>query len=75
METNNLTEWYYFNDGRIGFDIFRKQKPYTKSFSYESKFLTVKSRLDYFLIAKHLTQYVHNNETKTSYNYSIPQSN
>lgn len=47
-------------------DIFRKQKPYTKSFSYKSNFLKVKSRLDYFLIAKHLTQYVHNNETKTA---------
>ena len=47
-------------------DIFRKLKPHTKSFSYESKFLKVKSRLDYFLIAKHLTQHVHNVETKTA---------
>jgi len=47
-------------------DIFQKQKPYTKSFSYKSNFLKVKSRLDYYLIAKHLTQYVHNNETKTA---------
>ena len=45
-------------------DIFRKLKPHIKSFSYESKFLKVKSRLDYFLIAKHLTQHVHNVETK-----------
>ena len=47
-------------------DIFRKLKPHIKSFSYESKFLKVKSRLDYFLIAKHLTQHVHNVETKTA---------
>jgi len=47
-------------------DIFRKLKPHSKSFSYESKFLKVKSRLDYFLIAKHLTQHVHNVETKTA---------
>ena len=47
-------------------DIFRKLKPHTKSFSYESKFLKDKSRLDYFLIAKHLTQHVHNVETKTA---------
>ena len=47
-------------------DIFRKLKPYTRSFSSESKFLKVKSRLDYFLIAKHLTQHVHNVETKTA---------
>ena len=47
-------------------DIFRKQKPYTKSYSYESKFLKVKSRIDYFLIAKRLTQCVHNVETKTA---------
>ena len=47
-------------------DIFRKLKPHTKSFSYESKFLKVKLRIDYFLIAKHLTQHVHNVETKTA---------
>ena len=47
-------------------DIFRRQKPHTKSFSYESKFLKVKSRIDYFLMAKHLTQYAHNVETKTA---------
>ena len=47
-------------------DIFRKLKPHIKSLSYESKFLKVKSRLDYFLIAKHLTQHVHNVETKTA---------
>ena len=47
-------------------DIFRKLKPHTKSFSYESKFLKVKSRLDYFLIAKHLIQHAHNVETKTA---------
>ena len=47
-------------------DIFRKLKPHIKRFSYESKFLKVKSRLDYFLIAKHLTQHVHNVKTKTA---------
>ena len=47
-------------------DIFRRHRPHTKSFSYESKFLKVKSRIDYFLIAKHLTQYAHNVETKTA---------
>ena len=47
-------------------DIFRRQNPHTKSFSYESKFLKVKSRIDYFLIAEHLTQYAHNIETKTA---------
>ena len=47
-------------------DILRKLKPHTKSFSYESKFLKVKSRLDYFLIAKHLTRHVYNVETKTA---------
>lgn len=46
--------------------FFRKGKPYTKSISYESKFLKVKLRLDYFLKAKHLTQHVHNDETKTA---------
>ena len=47
-------------------DILRKLKPHTKRFSYESKFLKVKSTLDYFLIAKHLTQHVYNVETKTA---------
>ena len=47
-------------------DIFWKLKPHTASFSYESKFLNVKLRLHYFLIAKHLTQHVYNVETKTA---------
>ena len=47
-------------------DIFRKQKPNTKSYSYESKYLKVKSRIDYFLIAKQLTNYVQSVDTKTS---------
>ena len=67
METNGLPELYYFNVEELDLiDIFRKLKPHTKSFSYESKFLKVKSRLDSFLIAKHLTQHVHNVETKTA---------
>ena len=47
-------------------DIFRKQKPNSKSYSYESKYLKVKSRIDYFLIAKHLTNYLQSVDTKTS---------
>ena len=47
-------------------DIFRKLKPNTKSYSYESKFLKVKSRIDYFLIAKNLTNLVQNVGTKTA---------
>ena len=46
--------------------FFRKLKPHTKSFSYESKFLKVKLRLYYFLIAKHLTQNIQNVESKTA---------
>ena len=47
-------------------DIFRKLKPNTKSYSYESKFFKVKSRIDYFLIANNLTNLVQNVGTKTA---------
>ena len=48
-------------------DISRKQKPSFKSCSYESKYLKVKSRIDYFLIAKQLTNYVQCVDTKTQH--------
>ena len=47
-------------------DIFQKLKPNTKSYSYESKFLKVKSRIDYFLIAKILANLIQNVGTKTA---------
>ena len=47
-------------------DIFRKLKPNIKSYSYESKFFKVKSRIDYFLIANNLTNLVQNVGTKTA---------
>ena len=46
--------------------IFKKQKPNSKSYSFESKYLKEKSRIDYFLIAKQLANYVQSIDTKTS---------
>ena len=47
-------------------DIFRKKKPSKLSFTYESKFLKVKSRIDFFLISNSLSESVSDVGTKTS---------
>ena len=39
-------------------DIQRVKHPKLRKYSYESKTLKVKSRIDFFLVAKHLEQYV-----------------
>jgi len=43
-------------------DIQRVRHPKLRKFTYESKFLKVKSRIDFFLIAKNLTLSVKNTE-------------
>ena len=47
-------------------DVFRKQYPRKPCFSYESKALKVSSRIDFFLVARPLTNWVLNIETKAS---------
>ena len=39
-------------------DIQRERHPKLRKYSYESKALKVKSRIDFFLVAKNLTQFV-----------------
>ena len=39
-------------------DVQITKHPNVNKYSYESKPLKMKSRIDYFLMAKHLTQYV-----------------
>lgn len=43
-------------------DIQRQRHPKLRKYSYESKFLKVKSRIDFFLVAKSLTKYVKSTE-------------
>ena len=47
-------------------DIYRQIHPTTKSFTYESKPLNLKSRIDFFLISRHLSRCVKNSEIRTS---------
>ena len=43
-------------------DIQRERHPKLRKYSYESKVLKVKSRIDFFLVAKNLTQFVKKSE-------------
>lgn len=43
-------------------DIQRLRHPGMKKYTYESKPQKVRSRIDFFLVAKHLTQYVKKSE-------------
>ena len=47
-------------------DIYRQTHPSTKSFTYESKPLNLKSRIDFFLISRPLSSCVKNTEIRTS---------
>ena len=47
-------------------DIFRKQNPSKLSFTYESKALNLRSRIDFFLIAQSLINCVSHIGTKVS---------
>ena len=47
-------------------DIYRQTHPSTKSFTYESKPLNLKSRIDFFLISRPLFSCVKNTEIRTS---------
>ena len=47
-------------------DFFRQIHPTTKSFTYESKPLNLKSRIDFFLISRPLSCCVKNTEIRTS---------
>ena len=47
-------------------DIQRVKHPKLRKYSYESKALKVKSRIDFFLVAKHLEQYVKKSEIYSS---------
>ena len=47
-------------------DIYRQIHPTTKSFSYESKPLNLKSRIDFFVISRSLSSCVKNVEIRTS---------
>ena len=46
--------------------IQRMKQPNNDKYSYESKPLKMKSRIDYFLMAKHLSQYVRKVDIQTS---------
>ena len=49
METNNLSCKLLLMMEELNFsDVFRKKNPSKKSFTYESKYLKVKSRIDFF---------------------------
>ena len=50
-------------------DIFRERNQHKTSYTYESKALKLSSRIDFFLIAQHLTKWVERVETKVS-NYA-----
>ena len=45
-------------------DVFRERNLHKKSYTYESKALKLSSRIDFFLIAQHLTKWVERVETK-----------
>ena len=47
-------------------DIFRERNQHKKSYNYESKALKLSSRIDFFLVARHLTKWVERVETKVS---------
>ena len=47
-------------------DIYRKLHPSTKAFTYESKSLKLKSRIDYFFISNPITANVKNAEIRAS---------
>ena len=47
-------------------DIYRQIHPTTKTFSYESKTLNLKSRIDFFVISRSLSSCVKNVEIRTS---------
>ena len=47
-------------------DIFKERNLHKKSYTYESKALKLSSRIDFFLIAQHLTKWVERIETKVS---------
>ena len=47
-------------------DIFRERNQHKKSYTYESKALKLSSRIDFFLVARHLTKWVERVETKVS---------
>ena len=47
-------------------DIQRVKHPKLRKYSYESKALKMKSRIDFFLVAKHLEQYVKKSEIYSS---------
>ena len=48
------------------FDVFRKMHPNKKSFTYESAARNLKSRIDFFLVAKSIACQVAEAGTKTS---------
>lgn len=47
-------------------DIYRAIHPNTRTYTYESKSLRLKSRIDFFLVAKHFSSYVIKAETHMS---------
>ena len=47
-------------------DIFRERNQHKTSYTYESKALKLSSRIDFFLIAQHLTKWVERVETKVA---------
>ena len=47
-------------------DVFRKKNPSKKSFTYESKYLKVKSRIDFFLVSTSIMKFVLATDSRTS---------
>ena len=47
-------------------DVFRKKNPSKKSLTYESKYLKVKSRIDFFLVSTSIMKFVLATDSRTS---------
>jgi len=55
-------------------DIYRKRHPKLNKYSYTSKALNVKSRIDYFLISRNLSKFVKKVDIKPSKCKEDPRS-
>ena len=67
MEANSLWKFNLSNYGRFRLSRYPKvTAPRLKKYTYESKALKVRSRIDFFLVAKNLTRYVKKSEIHPS---------
>ena len=66
MEADSLWKFNLSNYAFDLVDIQRLQHPRLKKYTYESKALKVRSRIDFFLVTKNLTRYVKKSEIHSS---------